>query len=85
MSRFDPELVTLQTGEATEVGHIEHPWIRFRKQFSSDRAVELTNTDWDFSSVSTAKEKVVFVVGVNHLAEFLSKWQVVNNSLRALM
>jgi hypothetical protein len=57
LSRFDPTKVTLQLGEASEVTHEEKPWIRFRKQFSSDRAVEVINTDWDFSSVGNCKGK----------------------------
>ena len=84
LSKLDPSQVTLQTGEAAAVVHEEQPWIRFRKHFSSDRAVELTNSDWDFSSVATAKEKLVFVVNVRSLEEFLKKWQVVDNTLRAL-
>ena len=85
VSRIDPKLVALQNGEASSISHEVRPWIRFRKQFSSDYAVQPKNTDWDFSELSAAKEKLVFVVNVEALAEFLGKWEVTNNSLRALM
>ena len=85
VSRFDPKLVKLQTGEASAVAHKVVPWIRFRKQFSSEFAIAPRDSLWDFSELALAKEKVVFVVNNDALTQFLSKWEVASNSLRALM
>ena len=85
VSRVDSSRVIIATGEIPEAIHEEIPWVRFRKPFSSERAVEPVNATWDFASVATAKEKLVFVVNVLALEEFLRKWAVANNSLRALM
>lgn len=84
-SRFDPTHVALNNGEASAVAHEVLPWIRFRKQFSSEYAVEPREPEWDFSELAAAKEKLVYVVNVNSFAEFLEKWSVTSNSLRALM
>jgi len=85
LSRFDAHDVSMKTGEATTVTHAALPWIRFRKQLSSELAVEPKNTDWDFSELALAKEKQVFVVNLESLPAFLEKWEVASNSLRALM
>jgi hypothetical protein len=85
VSRFDPKLVVLKNGEASTVSHETHPWIRFRKQFSPEFATQPKDPEWDFSALATAKEKLVYVVNVESFAEFLAKWDVANNSLRALM
>ena len=84
-SRIDPTLVTLNNGEASAVEHEVLPWIRFRKQFSSEYAVKPREPEWDFSELAAAKEKLVYVINVNFFAEFLEKWSVTDNSLRALM
>ena len=85
VSRFDPTLVKLQNGEASAICHEVQPWIRFRKQFSSEYAVQPKNIEWDFSELAAAKEKLVYVVNAESLADFLAKWEVANNSLHALM
>lgn len=85
ISRFDAKLVALQTGEANAISHEIMPWIRFRKQLSSELVVEPKNVEWDFSGLAAAKEKMVFVVNVESFADFLKKWVVASNSLRALM
>lgn len=85
LSRFDAHGVSMKTGEASAVTHAMLPWIRFRKQLSSEFAIEPKNTDWDFSELSLAKEKQVFVVNLESLPAFLEKWKVDSNSLRALV
>lgn len=84
-SRFDPSQVALNNGEASAVAHEVLPWIRFRKQFSSDYAVKPKEPEWDFAQLAAAKEKLVYVVNVESFAKFLKDWTVVTNSLRALM
>lgn len=84
-SCVDPSAVDLRTGEATSVAHTVEPWVRFRKQFSAEFAVEPKNTHWNFSEVASAKEKMVYVVNIESLADFLTNWEVANNSLLALM
>lgn len=85
VSRFDAKLVALPTGEANAISHETRPWIRFRKQLSSELVVEPKNVEWDFAELAAAKEKMVFVVNVESFADFLKKWEVAGNSLRALM
>lgn len=85
VSQFDPKLVDLKNGETATAAHQVQPWVRFRKQFSPEFAVEPRNPEWDFSALASAKEKVVFVVNIESLPDFLSKWSVQRNSLRALM
>lgn len=85
ISHFDPKLVTLQNGEASAISHEVQPWVRFRKQFSSEYAVEPKRPEWDFSELAAAKEKLVYVVNIQSFAEFLKIWEVEDNSLRALM
>lgn len=85
VSRFDPKHVALKNGEASSAQHEVHPWIRFRKQFSTEFAVQPKNPEWDFSALAAAKEKLVYVVNVESLADFLAKWAVTNSSLHALM
>jgi len=85
VSQLDPKLVTLQNGEASAIAHQVQPWIRFRKQFSSEYAVEPKNPEWNFSELAAAKEKLVFVVNVESFPDFLAKWRVQDHSLRALM
>jgi hypothetical protein len=85
LSSLDTKLVALPSGEANVITHETRPWIRFRKQLSSELVVEPKNIDWDFSELAVAKEKMVFVVNVEALADFLKKWDVASNSLRALM
>jgi len=85
LSRFDAHDVSMKTGEASAVTHAVLPWIRFRKQLSSEFAVEPKNSDWDFSELALAKEKQVFVVNVESLQDFLEKWRLATKSLNALM
>ena len=75
----------MKTGEAKAVSHVVLPWLRFRKQLSSEFAVEPKNTDWDFVELALAKEKQVFTVNLESLPAFLEEWQVASNSLRAIM
>jgi hypothetical protein len=85
LSRVDSSKVEIATGEVPEATHEEIPWVRFRKPFSSERAIEPVSLTGDYADVATAKEKLVFVVNVLALEKFLRAWAVVNNSLRALM
>lgn len=84
VSQIDPKLVSLKDGEASSIKHQVQPWVRFRKQFSPEFAVEPKNPEWSFSELAAAKEKIVFVVNAESLPEFLSKWEIEKNSLRAL-
>jgi len=85
VSRFDPHEVSMKSGEISAVTHAAVPWIRFRKQLSTEFAVEPKNIDWDFSELALAKEKQVFIVNLESLPTFLEQWEVNSNSLRALM
>jgi hypothetical protein len=85
MSEFDPKDVELGIGEAKSISHREIPWVRFRKQLSSDLAVSPKNAEWSFSQLALAKEKQLFVVNIAHLTDFLKRWQVISQSLHALM
>jgi hypothetical protein len=84
VSKFEPKDVTLEAGEARSVSHREVQWVRFRKPLSSEFAVQPKDTDWRFSDLALAKEKQVFVVRATGLSSFLRRWDVIDNSLRAL-
>jgi hypothetical protein len=85
LSSLDPAAVNLSTGEVPSAHHEEIPWIRFRKPFSSDPVIMPANAEWEFASLATAKDKLVFVVNVLHLDTFLRTWSVSDDSLRSLM
>lgn len=84
-STLDASAVTLETGEAPSIQHTEVPWIRFRKQLSSEFAVEPDLSGWGFDRLAAAKEKQIFVVSAVHLTNFLKRWQLIDHSLTALM
>ena len=85
LSSFDPKMVLLSSGETAEASHQVVPWIRFRKQLSSEFAVPPRNADWDFGERALAKEKQVFVVNAGSLSNFLSQWEFASRSLSTLM
>ena len=85
LTYLDISQIDLSNGEAKQQHHEVLPWIRFRKQFSSSYAIEPDHGDWDLKNLAKAKEKTVFVVNAEHLAEFLSQWDIDNKSLRPLM
>lgn len=84
LSSFDPSETNLEIGEVRQADHQVVPWIRFRKAFSSERAVEPEDPQWNFSSLANAKEKLVFVVNVMAFEEFLRRWSIIDTSLRGL-
>lgn len=84
-SRLDPAAIDMKVGEVSHATHEIVPWVRFRKQFSPEYAVTPKEAEWDFSELAAAKEKVVFVVNVNSFSDFLGEWDLISNSLRALM
>lgn len=85
LSSFDPKMVLLSSGETAEASHQVVPWIRFRKQLSSEFDVPPRSADWDFGERALAKEKQVFVVNAESLSNFLSQWEVASRSLSTLM
>lgn len=76
---IDPAKIELSSGEASDIEHKEIGWIRFRKQFSSDFAVQPDAAN-DFAAHSAAKEKSVFVVNVMYLFDFLDSLNIVQTS-----
>lgn len=82
---LDSAKIQLASGEASEMHHQVVPWIRFRKQFSSDYAIAPKEAEWDLKQLARAKEKTVFVVNAEHMASFLKQWSIDNSSLRSLM
>ena len=85
LTYLDTAQIDLQNGQAQQQHHEAIPYIRFRKQFSSAYAIEPDPDNHDLKALANAKEKTVFVVNSEHLAEFLSAWDIESNSLRALM
>ena len=77
--------ISLETGEATDQSIEGVPWVKFRKQLSNELVVEPEDLAWNLSSISKAKEKVVYVVNAAHLSMFLEKWGLINSSLARLM
>jgi len=85
ISTVDTASIALATGEASAISHREVPFLRFRKQLSSAFAVDRKGSDWGFTELATAREKMVFVVNSMHLEEFLQAWETSNESFRPLM
>ena len=85
ISRFSPTEVDLKTGEPANAEHQAVPWVRFRKQFSSELAVTPRNLQWDFAELGRAKEKQVFVVNAQELPKFLAEWGALTQSLHGAM
>jgi hypothetical protein len=81
---IDTSRINLASGELTDATYVEVPWIRFRKAFSSERAVEPVDARLDFDALGAAKEKLVFVVNVMALDRFLTQWGIENQSLQPL-
>lgn len=85
VSSVDLSQISLDKGEAASMEHREVPFLRFRKQLSSEFAVEPSDLDWSFSDLSSAREKMAFVVNSQHVEYFLKCWDILSDSLRPLM
>lgn len=85
ISSIDAASIALGNGEATAVLHREVPYLRFRKQLSSEFAVPRKEGQWGFAELASAREKMVFVINSLHLEEFLRSWGTYSDSFRPLM
>lgn len=85
LSQINPTSIDLATGTASSQSISPVPWLRFRKQFTPDFAVQPGNLDWSFTDLATAREKVVFVVHATELSGFLKKWSFDSSSFQPLM
>jgi hypothetical protein len=85
VTSVDLSKISLSTGEASDLVHREVPWLRFRKQFSSEFAIQPKDLDSSFSDFALAREKSVFVVNASNLAKFLKEFDIIGDSLRPLM
>lgn len=85
ISSVETRSIALATGEASTMTHREVPFIRFRKQLSSQFAVPRRGEEWGFAELASAREKMVFVVNTEHLGDFLRTWETANSSFRQLM
>lgn len=73
---FDPKTIDITTGEVSQAGSAEVPYLRFRKQLSIHSNPELSWNDVDVRGISRAKENTVFVVNSNHIIEFLENFEL---------
>lgn len=85
VSSVDLSQISLDKGEAAVIEHREVPFLRFRKQLTSDFAVAPSNLDWSFADLSSAREKMAFVVNSQHLEYFLRCWDIFSDSFQPLM
>lgn len=85
VSSVDASQISLDKGEAASIVHREVPFLRFRKQLSSEFAVAPSDLDWSFSDLSSAREKMTFVVNSQQIEYFLKCWDILSDSLRPLM
>lgn len=80
--RFAPEKVSLEDGEIDSADFVNVPYVRFRKQLSP-RIEPFTVQDYTSSSNPVRrKEHTVFVVNSAALSDFLSNFQIDNDSAR---
>lgn len=85
VSSVDTASLSLSTGEASRVTHREVPFVRFRKQLSSEFAIQPRDSNLEFAELANAREKMVFIVNAEHLGGFLKQWDTLNDSFRPLM
>jgi len=85
LCRFDVNHINLSDGTLRDAHFTDVPYVRFRKQLST----EVIGAGHDVKdlrghTLSSAKESTVFVVQVDHLADFLADFEVSDESFKRL-
>jgi hypothetical protein len=73
---FDPKNVSIENGEIKDIEFQIVPYLRFRKQLSTNK---IDNIEYDHSGyrkISKAKENTVFIVNSSNFIDFLKKFDV---------
>lgn len=83
LASVDSSKISLANGESPDIAHRQLPWLRFRKQLSSEFAVT-PKVSWGFSALGSAREKSTLIVNSESLADFLRSWSVIDRSLNPL-
>lgn len=73
---FDPKDVSISNGKIADAEYKVVPYLRFKKQLSTVRAIPDTVTFGEYEEIVKAKENTVFVINSNYLIDFLSSFQV---------
>lgn len=79
---FDPEQISLIDGKVTDQKFTEVPFVRFRKQLSTQKPHVTLNLMDGLNALVRAKEHTVFVVNAEAVPEFLENFEVNNHALR---
>jgi hypothetical protein len=78
---FPPSKITLETGMLDSANFIDVPYVRFRKQFSTNHEFKDIHAKNGFSGVIRAKENTIFVVNALHLEDFMMKFELDDRSI----
>jgi hypothetical protein len=82
---FDTHHISISTGTIADASFKEVPYLRFRKQLSTEPVLNgVPESRQDASTMAQAKENTVFVVNADHLLEFLSEFEVSDRSFNSL-
>ena len=85
LCRFSVEDISLSDGTIRKASFAEAPYLRFRKQLSTDSPpVRLSEDPLRVGTIARAKENTVFVVNADHLLDFLAAIEVTETSLERL-
>jgi hypothetical protein len=84
VTKFPPDGISLSDGTLASAEFEDVPFVRLRKQMSM-RETRLTPDDYkDKLNVSYSKENTVFIVRADSILEFLSQFEVPDESLRQI-
>jgi hypothetical protein len=78
MATFDASTISLDDGKIPELHTTEVPFVRFRKQLSTDHvgfSIDEVRRG-GATEISRAKERTVFVVQANTLSQFISSFEI---------
>ncbi len=74
--KFNPENISVDTGEIDETQFETVPYLRFRKSLSTKTVEELNLKEVTPQSLTAARENTIFIVNSKHLTDFLSKFEI---------
>lgn len=82
VAKFSPNDISLSNGTLASADFEDVPFVRLRKQMSM-REAPLTSDDYENKhDVSYSKENTVFIVRANAILDFLSEFEVPDDSIR---
>ena len=82
---FNPAHVSVQDGKVQDASFKEVPYLRFRKQLTYHHEVPQDYSVVGYREIARAKENTVFIVNAESFPDFLTEFEVDNNSLRGVV